>query len=234
VDADAAGETPVIRVLIADDHAMFRQGVVEMLGTAEEIEVVGEAENGERAVALAKRLAPDVVLLDVDMPLMGAEEVMRRVLEDPPKGAPLPRVVIVTMHDDPRLVRELIGLGASAYLVKSATIEELLSAVRGAAQSPLGPGEDAVMVVPPEVYRDPEQADGLTERELEVLLMAARGMSNDQIAGSLYISEATAKRHLANIFPKIGASSRAEAVRIALSEEWISPRDITGGDSSRA
>jgi DNA-binding NarL/FixJ family response regulator len=90
VDADAAGETPVIRVLIADDHAMFRQGVVEMLGTAEEIEVVGEAANGERAAALAKRLDPDVVLLDVDMPLMGAEEVMRRMLEDPPKGARSP------------------------------------------------------------------------------------------------------------------------------------------------
>src|SRR5215217_7909814 len=176
---------------------MFRQGVSEMLSTDGEIEVVGEAENGQEAVALARRLEPDVVLLDVEMPGMGAKEAMEIMLGN----SPSPRVIIVTMHDDPRLVRELIGLGASAYLVKSATIEELLSAVRGAAPSPLGPGEDAVMVVPPEVYRDPEQANGLTERELEVLLMAARGMSNDQIAGSLYISEATAKRHLANIFP---------------------------------
>ena len=137
MDDDATRDRPVTRVLVADDHAMFRQGVVEMLRTAEEIEVVGEAENGERAVAMVKRLVPDVVLLDVDMPLMGAEEVMRRMMDEPPEDAPLPRVVIVTMHDDPRLVRELIGLGASAYLVKSASMWELLSAVRRAAQSPV-------------------------------------------------------------------------------------------------
>jgi len=204
VNEDATRDKPAIRVLVTDDHAMMR------------------------------RLVPDVVLLDVDMPLMGAEEVMRLMMNDPPEDASTPRVVIVTMHDEPRLVRELVGLGASAYLVKSASMGELISAVRRAAQSPVGPDDDAVMVVPPKVFRGPQKADGLTERELEVLLMAARGMSNDQIAGSLYISGATAKRHLANIFPKIGASSRAEAVRIALAEEWISPRDITGTDTNMA
>jgi DNA-binding NarL/FixJ family response regulator len=104
---------------------MFRQGVKEMLSTDERIEVVGEAENGREAVALAEKLAPDVVLLDVEMPLMGAREAMGRLLANPPS----PRVIIVTTHDEPRVVRELIGLGASAYLVKSATMEELLTAV---------------------------------------------------------------------------------------------------------
>jgi DNA-binding NarL/FixJ family response regulator len=211
-----------IRVMIADDHAMFRQGVREMLSTDGGIEIVGEAGDGDTAVALARRLRPDVVLLDVDMPAMGAGQAMEGMLGN----SPAPRVVIVTMHDDPRLVRELIGLGASAYLVKSASMEELLAAVHAAANSPTGP-EGAVMVVPPRIFRDPAEADGISERELEVLLQAARGMSNDQIATSLYLSEATVKRHLANIYPKIGVSSRGEAVRTALSRGWISLRDMT-------
>jgi DNA-binding NarL/FixJ family response regulator len=214
-----------IRVLLADDHAMFRQGIREMLSTNEEIEVVGEAGNGREAVALARELAPDVVLLDVEMPVMGAKQAMERMLEN----SPLPRVVIVTMYDDPRLVRELIGLGAVAYLVKSATMEELQTAVHTAANSPVGPDKDVLIVAPPNAFNDPVKADGLSERELEVLLMVARGMSNHQIAVSLHLSEATIKRHLANMYPRIGVSSRGEAVRKALSKKWISTHDITGG-----
>jgi DNA-binding NarL/FixJ family response regulator len=207
-----------IRVLLADDHAMFRQGVSEMLSTDGEIEVVGEAENGQEAVVLARRLEPDVVLLDVEMPGMGAKEAMEIMLGN----SPSPRVIIVTMHDDPGLVRELIGLGATAYLVKSATIEELHTAVHTAASSPAGD-----VIIRPETLENPAAADGISGRELEVLLMVARGMSNQQIAISLHLSEATIKRHLANIYPRIGVSSRGEAVRMALSKEWISPRDIT-------
>jgi DNA-binding NarL/FixJ family response regulator len=209
------------RVLLADDHAMFRQGVREMLSTDEEIEVVGEAENGREAVALAERLKPDVVLLDVEMPVMGARQAMERILGN----SLTPRVIIVTMHDDPRLVRELIGLGASAYLVKSATMEELHTAVHTAASSPAGN-----VIIPPRTFRDPAETDVLSRRELEVLLMVARGMSNQQIAISLHLSEATVKRHLANLYPKIGVSSRGEAVRMALSKEWITSRDITNGE----
>ncbi len=219
-----------IRVLLADDHAMFRQGIREMLSTDEEIEVVGEAENGQEAVALAEKLRPDVLLLDVEMPVMGAKQAMELMLEN----SPLPRVVIVTMYDDPRLVREFIGLGAVAYLVKSATIEELHTAVHTAANSPVGPGKDVVIVAPPKAFRDLAEADGLSERELEVLLMVARGMSNHKIAISLHLSEATIKRHLANIYPRIGVSSRGEAVRKALSKKWISPRDITDGEAREA
>jgi len=210
-------------VLLADDHAMFRQGVREMLSTDDQIVVVGEAENGRLAVALAERLRPDVVLLDVEMPMMGARQVMERMLANPPT----PRVIIVTMHDEPRLVRELIGLGASAFLVKSATMEELLAAVHNAASSPMGPDEGVVMVAPRGVLEEREGADGVSGRELEVLLMAARGMSNNQIAITLYLSEATVKRHLANIYAKMGVSSRGEAVRVALSRGWIGPYEIT-------
>jgi DNA-binding NarL/FixJ family response regulator len=214
-----------IRVLLADDHTMFRQGIKEMLSTDEEIEVVGEAGNGREAVALAEKLGPDVVLLDVEMPVLGAKQAMERMLEN----SPLPRVVIVTMFDDPRLVRELIELGAVAYLVKSATMEELHTAVHTAANSPTGPDKDVVIVAPPKAFSVSAEADGLSERELEVLLMVARGMSNHQIAIALHLSEATVKRHLANIYPKIGVSSRGEAVRKALSNGWITARDITGG-----
>jgi len=210
-------------VLIADDHTMFRQSVREMLQTDEEIEVVGEAQNGREAVALAKKLEPDVVLLDVEMPGMGAGEAMERMLEN----SPVPRVIIVTMYDDTRLVRELIGLGAFAYLIKSATMEKLHTAIHTAASSPTGPEEDVVMVVPPSLLAEPDEAVGLSGRELEVVLMVARGMSNHQIATSLHLSEATVKRHLANIYPKIGVSSRGKAVSMALSRGWIRPRDIT-------
>jgi len=144
------------------------------------------------------------MLLDVEMPLMGAKQVMERMLENPPP----PRVVIVTLYDDPRLVRELIGLGAVAYLVKSATMEELHAAVHTAANSPIGPEKDVVIVAPQKTLGNPATADGLSERELEVLLMVARGMSNHQIAISLHLSEETIKRHLANIYPRIGISSR--------------------------
>ncbi len=217
-------------MLLAADHAMFRQCIKEMLSTGEEIEVVGEAENGQEAVALAEKLRPDVVLLDVEMPVIGAKQAIEIMLEN----SPPPRVVIVTMHDNPRLVRELTGLGAVVYLAKSATMEELHATVHTAANSPTGPDKDVVIVAPPKAFRDQAEADGLSERELEVVLMVARGMSNYQIAISLHLSEATIKRHLANIYPKIGVSSRGEAVRKALSKKWISPRDITDGEAREA
>jgi DNA-binding NarL/FixJ family response regulator len=217
-----------IRVLLADDHAMFRQGIREMLSTYEEIEVVGEAGNGREVVALAEELEPDVVLLDVEMPVMGAKQAMEHMLEN----SPLPRVVIVTMYDDPRLVRELIGLGAVGYLVKSATMEELHTAVHTAANTPIGPDKNIIIVAPPTASSNPAESDGLSERELEVLLMVARGMSNHQIATSLHLSEATIKRHLANIYPRMGVSSRGEAVRKALSKKWISALDITSEAAS--
>jgi DNA-binding NarL/FixJ family response regulator len=215
-----------IRVLLADDHTMFRQGLKEMLSTDRGIEVVGEADNGWDAVALARRLKPDVVVLDVEMPMMGAAQAMEAILEISPR----PRVLIVTMYDNPRLVRELLARGASAYLVKSASLEELIAAVQTAARSPLGPsGENVILAVPRAVLeRVDEEADDVPSgRELEILLLAARGLSNRQIAASLHISEATVKRHLANLYAKIGVGSRSEATRKALLQGWITARDLT-------
>ncbi len=215
-----------IRVLLADDHTMFRQGLKEMLSTDKMIEVVGEANNGQEAVALARQMKPDVVVLDVEMPVMGAVQAMEAILEISPR----PRVLIVTMYDNPRLVRELLARGASAYLVKSASLEELIAAVHTAARSPLGPsGENVVLAVPRAVLeRVDEDADDVPSgRELEILLLAARGLSNRQIAASLHISEATVKRHLANLYAKIRVGSRSEATRKALLQGWITARDLT-------
>ncbi|HLL98102.1 MAG TPA: response regulator transcription factor [Rubrobacteraceae bacterium] len=215
-----------IRVLLADDHTMFRQSLKEMLSTDGEIEIVGEADNGRDAVTLAQERKPDVVVLDVEMPVMGAAEAMEIML----KASPRPRILIVTMFDNPWLVRELLAQGASGYLVKSASLEELLAAVRAAARSPLGPrGENVILAVPRGVLervgeRGEEEPSG---RELEILLLAARGLSNRQIAASLTLSEATVKRHLANLYAKMEVGSRGEATRKALSEGWFTARDLT-------
>lgn len=221
-----------IRVVLADDHTMFRQGLTEMLSTDEGIEVVGEAENGKEVIELAEQTLPDVVILDVEMPVMGAAEAMDRLL----RFSPPPRIVVVTMHDDPRLVREFLGHGASAYLVKSASLDELLTAVRTAAEVPAeAHDENVVMVVPRGAFERAEKAteEGISARELEILLLVARGLSNRQIAHALRLAEATVKRHLANLYPKMRVGSRSEATRKALSEGWISTRDVTSAGEER-
>jgi DNA-binding NarL/FixJ family response regulator len=205
---------------------MFRQGVREMLSTDEGLEVVGETGDGEQAVALARELKPDVVILDVEMPGPGAQPTMEHLLEISPR----PQIIIVTMYDEPRLVRELLAQGASAYLVKSASMQELLAAVHMTVESPINRrGENKILVVPREVLERTERGtmDALSGRELEVLLQAARGLSNRQIAYSLHLSEATVKRHLANVYNKIKVRSRGEAMNKALHEGWFSTRDLT-------
>ena len=221
----AAGASQPIKVVLCDDHDLFRHGLAEMLTTADDIEVAGEANAHDRAIATVREESPDVVLLDLEMPNGAAEETLKSFLELPRP----PRVVIVTMHDEPRLVRRFIGRGASAYLTKSASLEELLDTVRHAAASaPLPPGENGTRVVPREVLEDIEgRAHGLSGRELEILLQAARGMSNQQIATSLHLSEATVKRHLANIYSKIEVRSRTEATQKALAEGWISSFEVS-------
>jgi DNA-binding NarL/FixJ family response regulator len=212
-----------IKVLLADDHTLFRNGLAGLLASYGGMEVVGSTPNGEEAVALVERTRPDVVLMQVQVPFERAKDIlvrMRAVL-------PPPKVVIVTMFESPRYLRELMGLGASAYLVKSASTQHLIGAIRAAVFD--RQGENVVVGMPREMLEEARKGSGgvLSARELEILLLAARGLSNREISEKLHLAEATVRRHLANTYSKMEVSSRGEATRKALQEEWITVSDVT-------
>jgi len=215
--------TRPIRVLLADDHTMFRQGLAGVLASHGGMEVVGEVPNDSDALCLVGALEPDVVIMEVQMPFERAEESLggMRALPQAPK------VVVVTMFEEPRYVRALMELGASAYLVKTSSAEHLVAAVRAAIFDPQS--KNAVVGMPTAMLEESrEGVEGvLSARELEMLLLAARGLSNHQIAASAHLAEGTVKRHLANAYAKMDVSSRSEAARKALQEEWITIEEVT-------
>jgi DNA-binding NarL/FixJ family response regulator len=221
------GENPhgngSIRVLLADDHTMFRQGLSAILASYGGMEVVAEVPNDADALELARDLEPDVVIMQVQLPFQRALETLEamRSFEEPPK------VIIVTMFESPRYIRELTGVGASAYVLKTASSEHLVAAVRAAAFDPAS--ESVVVGMPTEMLEGTKEGaeSVLTARELEILLLAARGLSNEHIASSLHLSGATVKRHLANVYPKLAVHSRGEASKEALLREWITIEEVT-------
>ena len=221
------GESPQtsgsIRVLLADDHTMFRQGLSAILASYGGMEVIAEVPNDADALELARELSPDVVIMQVQLPFDRAVTTLEamRSFPDPPK------VILVTMFESPRYIRALTGVGASAYVLKSTSSEHLVAAVRAAA---FDPASESVVVGMPEGMLEGtrEGAESvLTARELEVLLLAARGLSNEHIASSLRLSEATVKRHLANVYQKTAVHSRGEASKEALLREWITIEEVT-------
>ena len=214
-----------IRLLLADDHTMFRQGLAGVLASYGGMEVVAEVPNDAEALRLVRELVPDVVIMQVQMPFERAKRSLRRMRS----ASPPPKVVVVTMFEEPRYVRGLMELGASAYLVKSSSAEHLVAAVRAAVLDPKG--ENVVVGMPRSMLEGTGEGEGvLSGRELEVLVLAARGLSNRGISRALHLSEATVKRHLSNIYPKIDVASRGEAARKALHENWITIGEITEED----
>ncbi len=214
-------ENGQIKVLLVDDHALFREGVVEIFAAEDDMRVVGEAENGAEGIALAEVEKPDVVLLDVEMPVMGAEGAIEGIL----RVSPSSKVLVLTMYDEPRLVRRLLALGAHAYIVKNATREELIAAVRTVHRV-----EDRIVLSVSRGTADRlegAERGTLSRRELEVLLLTVRAMSNKQIASGLGISEGTVKRHLTNIYAKLGVTSRADAAKQAFTSGLITFRDLS-------
>ncbi|HEX2739981.1 MAG TPA: response regulator transcription factor [Rubrobacter sp.] len=214
------------RVLLADDHTMFREGLARLLATYGGLEVVGETSNDEEAIILAQRTRPDVIIMQVQMPFEKAQDSLRRMREILPE----PKIVIVTMFENPQMMRGLLKLGASAYVLKSSSSRHLISAVRAAVFDPNS--NNMVVGMPLEALEESDDGSGgiLSARQLEILLLAARGLSNHQISTSLHIAEGTVKRHLADVYKKMKVRSRSEATRKALRDEWITIMDVTGTD----
>lgn len=208
-----------IRVLVVDDHAVVRSGLRRVLDAAEGIETVGEAPNAERAVFEALEHKPDVILLDVTMPGKSGIEGMPALFQAVPEA----KVLVLSMHDDPRYVRAAFEAGASGYVLKEAADTEVVDAVRAVAAGDryLHPVLGARLVAAEAEERKRAQADPLSEREREVLQLLALGHTNQEIATKLYISVRTAETHRAHIMQKLGLTSRAELVRYALDQGLI-------------
>jgi DNA-binding NarL/FixJ family response regulator len=193
-------------VLLADDHRLVRAGLVRLLATATDIDVVGEASDGEQAVEQAKALSPDVILMDLSMPIVDGIEATRQILASRPDV----RIVALTSFVDHPKVAEMLEAGAVGYLLKDCEPADLLSAIRsaGAGGVPLDPRVAGALLP----KRQPTSlADQLSDREREVLLLASRGMANKQIGRALGIAERTVKAHLGSVFRRIGVNDRTSA-----------------------
>jgi DNA-binding NarL/FixJ family response regulator len=212
-----------IRVILADDQAMVRDGLSAVISAAPDIEVIGEAANGKEAVELAKQLKPDVVVMDVRMPIMdGLAATGQIVSPDPNNAADGPRVLMLTTFDLDEYVYEALSLGASGFLLKDASTEELVNAVRvvAAGDALLAPSITRRLIADFAGRRRherprPEATSALTSREIDVLRLIARGMSNIEIAQELFLAEQTVKTHVGRILAKLQLRDRTQAVVFA-------------------
>jgi DNA-binding NarL/FixJ family response regulator len=214
-----------VRVLLADDHALFRQGVRRLLEAAGDVEVVGEAETGEQTVRLVDDLAPDVVLLDVAMPGLSGIEAARLIKSRSPRTG----IIMLTVHADEEYLFEAIKAGAMGYLLKDCTPDELVRAIRvvHGGEGLLAPTMAAKVMR--EFARTRQATDlagvhlPLTPRETEILQHVAAGLANKEIARRLSISERTVKNHLSNIMEKLHVNSRTQAAVLALRSGMVPP-----------
>jgi DNA-binding NarL/FixJ family response regulator len=217
----------VIRVLLADDHGVIRDGLGRLIASFEDIDLVGSAADGEEAVALSAELAPDVVLMDLDMPGVDGIEATRRVLAGRPETAVL---VLTSFSDRPRILGA-IEAGACGYLLKDVAAEEVAEGIRAAArgESPLDPRAARTILT---AQAEPDPAEQLSAREAEVLDLLVEGLPNKLIARRLEISEKTVKTHLTAIFRTLGVTDRTQAALWAERSGFTARR--RGGGAGRA
>jgi DNA-binding NarL/FixJ family response regulator len=214
-----------VRVVLVEDEAMVRVGLRMVLSSEPDIEVVGEAEDGEKAVAVVTETEPDVVLMDIRMPHVDGIEGSRRVLEAHPDV----RVVVLTTFDEDDYVEAALRIGVSGFLLKVAPPERLVEAVRAVASGGglLDPGVTVRVIesfaASPARARRSEVLDRLTERERDVLRLIGRGMSNAEIAAELYLGETTVKTHVSNVLAKLGLRDRVQAVVAAYETGHVRP-----------
>ena len=208
-----------IRVLVVDDHAVVRSGIRLLLDREPDIEPVGEAGSGREAIFESRSLKPDVILMDVVMPEQTGLEALPQLLHERPEA----KVLLLSMQDDPRYVREAFAAGASGYVLKEAADAEVVSAVREVARGGryVNPELGARLVAADAEQRRREEDDPLSEREREVLRLLALGHTNQEIARRLYISVRTAETHRAHIMRKLNVSSRADLVRYAMANGML-------------
>jgi two-component system, NarL family, response regulator LiaR len=223
-----------IRILLADDHALLREGTRALLDREDDMQVVAQASDGEEAVFLAERERPDVALMDIAMPKLNGIEATRQIKSRCPATA----ILVLTAYDDDQYVFALLEAGAAGYLLKNVRARDLVEAVRSvsAGESVLHPAIARKVIN--RFSSNQETTSGLiasnqlTERESEVLKLAARGMSNKDIASRLYLSTRTVQTHLSTVFSKMGVGSRTEAVVQALRKGWLTVEDLSDNDNT--
>ncbi len=211
---------PKIRVLLADDHHIVRAGIRQLLEDAGDLQVIAEAGDGEEAQALIQKHKPDVAVLDIQMPKASGIEVTRWVRAHLPDVG----VLILTAYDDDPYVMAVLQAGANGYVLKTASTDELVQAVRDVNEGKSALDPEVARKLMSNLFKHPENSavESLTDRELDVLRMAAKGFTNKAIGIQLGISDRTVQGHLAHIFDKLQATSRTEAVMRAVSLGWVS------------
>ena len=211
--------TAPIRIVVADDHPIVRGGLVALLSAADDIEVVGEASDGEMAVRLALETLPDLVLMDLRMPGIDGDVATARILS----AQPGIRVVVLTTYESDDSILRAIEAGASGYLLKAAPQEEILAGIRSVARGEVALAPSIAALLVRRVRAPQARSVSLSDRETQVLALVAKGMSNRTIAAELFVSEATVKTHLLHTFEKLGVSDRTRAVTLAM-ERGLLPR----------
>lgn len=234
--AVAENDNRKIGIIVADDHTMLREAMRSAFAQYPDLEVLAEAGDGEEAVRLSRELKPDIVVMDIVMPKINGIEATRRIRKESPATA----VLILTAYDDDRYVTGLLEAGAAGYLLKSSPGKVLVDAIRTvyAGESVLNPAIIAkILKYGSQVKQTEEGAaapDKLSVREMEVLKLAARGMSNKEIADELFLSVRTVKAHMGSVFSKMGVASRTEAIVTGVREGWLSVEAQAGDGGDEA